>query len=222
MVGSKTTKNRERIVHKKMSWIIPLVLVTVAVLCVLFFQNDETTESPETPRQQSLLRDSNSAPVSNPMREQALRDAAYEGRIQAVQQELTQGANPNTSDENGRTALMLAAFNGYDTVVKALLTHNAKVNTCDNTGRTALMYAASGPNEQTVRMLLEKKADPNIKDKGEGWTALMFAAAEGQTQVVKDLLQHGADKTAKDIDGETACDFARNNSHGDVVRLLEQ
>jgi len=83
------------------------------------------------------------------------------------------------------------------------------------------MYAASGPYVETVRMLLDNKAKVDIQDGKEHWTALMFAAAEGQREVVQALLKAGANPSLRDIDGDTAANFARNNHHADVVKLLE-
>jgi ankyrin repeat protein len=154
-------------------------------------------------------------------REQVLRDAAREGRIQVVSVVLAQGTDPNVPDEDGRTALMLAAYNGSTDIVRLLIGKGAPVNAQDGAGRTALMYAASGPNYQTVQLLLDNQADPNVADRAEGWTALMFAAAEGQADVVQTLLRYGADATLRDVDGESARDFAINNGHAKIVQMLE-
>ena len=48
----------------------------------------------------------------------------------------------------------------------------------------------------------------------------MHAAAEGQLEVVKTLLEHHADPQIRDVDGDTARDFAERNGHAEVVRLL--
>ena len=150
----------------------------------------------------------------------ALRDASHEGRLQAVRTALGKGVNVNALDQEKRSALMLAAFNGHTEVVRTLLQKGANVHFKDSMGRTALMYASSGPSPDTVRLLLENKSDPDIQDTGEGWTALMFAAGEGQGEVVQVLLEHGADRSLKDVDGETALDFAQKNGHTFVVRIL--
>ncbi len=50
---------------------------------------------------------------------------------------------------------------------------------------------------------------------------LMHAAAEGQLEVAKLLLENGADPSLKDIDGETAALFARNNGHTEVAGLIQ-
>ena len=165
---------------------------------------------------------SNTQDVNSPQdSEDVLRQAAYEGRLQAVLSELKKGAAVNAQDLDQRTALMMAAFDGHTTIVQALLDAGAQVDLRDSLGRTALMYAASGSNPGTVELLLKHQADPNLTDGGEHWTALMFAAAEGQIQVVNILLEHGADKSLSDVDGETAADFARNNGHQEVQKILQ-
>jgi len=150
----------------------------------------------------------------------ALRNAAARGQIQDVRAELEKGADVNTSDEMGRTALMLAAFNGHTEIVRLLLSKGSQVDLRDTSGRTALMYSSSGSFPETVKLLLDWKADPNFVDGVEQWTALMFAAGEGQLEVVKILLAHGADPALKDVDGDTALTFAQRNGHAHVARLL--
>jgi uncharacterized protein len=51
---------------------------------------------------------------------------------------------------------------------------------------------------------------------------LMMAAAEGQSEIVALLLKHGADPSAKDVDGETALQFAASKGHQAVVNLLSK
>lgn len=151
----------------------------------------------------------------------ALREAASKGQIQAVRAVLEKGANVNTSDEMGRTALMFAAFDGHTDIVHLLLSKGAQVDLRDISGRTALMYSSSGPFPETVQLLLDWKADPNAVDGIEWWTPLMFAAGEGQLAVVKILLERGADPSLKDVDGDTALVFAQRRGHTEVERLLE-
>ncbi len=126
----------------------------------------------------------------------------------------------NVQDEDGRTVLMYAAFNGHTELMKDLILRGAKVNLKDVNGRTALMLASSGPYPDAVRLLLEHGADPNIVDNQEHFTALMYAAAEGQLEVVRILLKYHADPGMKDVDGDAAITFARNNGHDAVVDFL--
>ncbi len=147
-------------------------------------------------------------------------DAALEGRIEAVRHAIESGVNVNAADDQNRTALLLAAFNGHTKVVKLLKENGALMDQRDIQGRTALMFAATGANAETVQLLLKEGADVNATDKVEGFTALMHAAAEGQTRVVKILLTYRADPSIRDVDGDTALDFATQNGHGEVVKLL--
>lgn len=151
-----------------------------------------------------------------------LWQAAAEGRLDAVRRAVEQGIAVDAREDNGNTALMLAAFEGREAVVQYLLEQGADVNAANRGGQTALMAAASGPSPGTVKLLLEKGANVNARENTELFTALMFAAAEGQLDNVRVLLRFGADKTLKDVDGETATDFARQNEHAEVVQLLGQ
>lgn len=118
---------------------------------------------------------------------------------------------------------MLAAFNGHSRVVRFLLDQKAEPNTRDTTGRTALMYAATINQVDSVTALLDAKAEVDLVDNDEGFTALMFAAGEGHTAIIDRLLQAGARSEIKDIDGDTALDFAKRNGHqGAAERLSRQ
>jgi ankyrin repeat protein len=115
---------------------------------------------------------------------------------------------------------MFAAFEGRTKIAELLLDKGADVNAADMYNRTALMYAATGPFPEMVELLLDHGAEVNRRDQGEGFTALMFAGAEGNTDVVRLLLQHGADPSIKDVDGDTALDFARQNGHAETAKVL--
>ena len=162
------------------------------------------------------------AQIQNPpVDPQALNDAALNGELERVKELIGQGADPNSIDQDGRTALMFASFNGHTETVRLLLDEGAEVGTRDAMGRTALLYASTGPFAETVKLLLDHHADPNIVDHDEHFSPLMHAAAEGQLEVVKLLLDSGADPSLKDIDGETAALFARNNGHTEVAGLIQ-
>ena len=154
----------------------------------------------------------------------AFFEAALNGDIQTVEAELAAGVDVNapTLDGQNRTALMLAAFNGHTELVVMLIDYGGDLNAADITNRTALMYAASGPFPETVQLLIDKGAKVNIIDNNEKWTALMFAAAEGQAEIVKKLLKAGADTTLKDVDGDTAADFAVQKGHTELAEMIRQ
>lgn len=158
---------------------------------------------------------------ADPVSEDQLRQAAYEGEDSMVRELLGQGVNVNAADVDGRTAIMFAAFNGHSEILRTLVNAGAMVDVRDAMGNTALMYASTGPFPESVLLLLEEGADPNTVDSDEHFSAVMHAASEGHLEVVKILIEHGADHTLKDIDGDDASTFARQNGHSQVVEYLQ-
>ena len=160
--------------------------------------------------------------VFSPAEEQEkLRQYSLDGDISKVEEALEAGADVNSPDAEGHTALMFAAFNGHSEIVLTLLDHSAGVDRRDLMGRTALLYAATGPFPETVKILLDKGAKPNVVDSDEHFSPLMHAAAEGNLNVVKILIGAGADPTLKDVDGDDALSFAQQAGHQAVVDFLQ-
>ena len=160
--------------------------------------------------------------VSLAEKEELLRTAALDGDYEKIEKLLVMNIDVNSINQDGLSALMLASYNGNIEIVKSLIEKGAKINLQDYNGRSALMFASSGKFPSTVEFLLNNEADPNLVDSEEHFTALMFAAAEGNIEVVKLLLSGNADPSRKDIDGETAELFARNNGHDEVAELLRE
>ena len=150
-----------------------------------------------------------------------IHQAAFEGNLDELKNNLRNHTNVDLSNEDGHTPLMLAAFNGHTDAVRILIDKGASVQIVDKKGLTPLHFAASGPFPETVEVLLKNGANINAIDSLEHFTPLMYAAAEGNTDVVKILLKHGADKNLKDVDGDTAANFARKNKHTEIVELLK-
>lgn len=152
---------------------------------------------------------------------EALRQAALQGNAEQVIAALTAGTPVDAAGEDQRTPLMLASFNGHVEIMNRLMEAGADVRRADAFGRTALHYASTGTSVDAVRVLLAGGADVNRTDGGEKWTPLMYAAAEGHIDIVEALLKADADPASKDVDGETALDFARNAGHLAAVKRIE-
>ena len=85
-----------------------------------------------------------------------LIEAAKKGDTVSIKALLEAGADVNTADVNGRTALIWAAQKGHTETSQALLEAGADVNAKGEDGYTALMYAANAGHTEIVELL--KKA----------------------------------------------------------------
>jgi ankyrin repeat protein len=142
-----------------------------------------------------------------------LMAAALSGSAPAVDALLKGGADPNTADATGGTALTYAAAGGQSPVVSALLAGGAKPSPRD------LVLAAGNCREAAVETMLAAGVDVNAA--ANGTTPLMAAAADGCAPVLRGLLARGADAKAVGPDGSTAlveAAFAANPA--DAVRVL--
>ena len=83
----------------------------------------------------------------------SLHDAAEVGDLATVNQLLASGADVNTTDDDGVTALMIAAQNGHEVIVSALLSGGADVNAQFTNGVTALTLAQEGGHSVIVELL---------------------------------------------------------------------
>lgn len=130
------------------------------------------------------------------------------------------GADPNTTDENGVTALMLAASNprgdnGH--LVDILAQRGADVNAKDKEGRTAFKLAFDKGYLSAAWTLLHKGADPNtINNKGQ--TPVMVYAEKWNPNAghLEPFLQRGVPINAKDKEGRTALMIAAQSVRNDV------
>ena len=68
-------------------------------------------------------------------------EAAATGNLKRVRELVDNGANVNTRDEDGETALMWASCNNHLDIVKLLLEKGADASIKSSDGRTALKLA---------------------------------------------------------------------------------
>ena len=127
---------------------------------------------------------------------------------------ISKGANVNTKDKKGKTALMYSVGGdapGGDAPVlladghadsskisKILINAGADVNAKDYEGRTALMYAAYNDYKETVDLLIKNKANVNAKDK-KGKTALMYACMQRSNSFLDETMSLNKLATVKSL-----------------------
>jgi len=137
-----------------------------------------------------------------------LMQAAGQGAVQTLANEIKSGVDVNGKDETGWTALMMAAVAGQPDTLALLLKNGAQVGSSDKNGDTALIGFAANPylywkpqvQSAVVQQLLAAGADINQANQ-QGETALMWAAKSGSSEVVQLLLKAGADSKRRDKSG---------------------
>jgi ankyrin repeat protein len=151
----------------------------------------------------------------------AVVDAAMNGNRDAVRALLKDGADVNTAQADGMTALHWAAQKGDVELAKVLLYASANVRATTRIGGyTPLLIASRNGNAEMIDALTAGGADANGATTN-GTTALMLAAAAGRVDAVKALIAKGASVNAKEnVKGETALTFAAAYGRTDVVREL--
>jgi ankyrin repeat protein len=118
-----------------------------------------------------------------------LLEAIHCDDTRAVQAALKAGANPNTRDELGSTALMHASAYASVACMRSLIAAGADVNAASAAGFTPLMWSASDPAK--LRLLLSHHANVQARSK-DGNTALILARQNGFTEAEPVLLAAGA------------------------------
>jgi ankyrin repeat protein len=104
---------------------------------------------------------------------------------------LEAGANPNLSNDNGRTALIEAAAGGVAESVRLLLDAGANVDAVQRDGLAAIYTASVSGEKEVVRLLVEHGAhlDPAMSN---GWTPLWGSIWWKREDVALLLIQAGA------------------------------
>src|SRR5262245_4218986 len=125
-------------------------------------------------------------------------EAAMSGNRDAVRALLKDGADVNTAQADGMTALHWAAQKGDVELAQVLLYASANVRATTRIGGyTPLLIASRNGDAAMIRTLLEGGADANSQTTN-GTTALMLASAAGKADAVNALLERGANVNAKE------------------------
>ena len=120
-----------------------------------------------------------------------LQHAARTGDVGALEAELAAGADVNSFDRHGQTALMLAAHNGHLAAVDSLVRHGAELDVRAKFGLSALMLAIVAGHEPVARRLVRAGADMTIRGAGApgfaGKSAIDLAGQQGMKELSSEM-----------------------------------
>ncbi len=179
-----------------------LLLTTIAA--VVLVGCGESQQSASAPKTKPEPPTAKAADIS-------IRQAAYDGNIEAVKQAITDGADVNAKNDFGSTPLIAAALEGHKEIVELLTAAGADLISKDEEGVTPLHNAASQGNKEIAQLLIAKGANVNTVD-DVGDTPLDFAedtrAALGFKYILSakketaDLLRKHGGKTGEELKAE--------------------
>ncbi|KAK3697032.1 hypothetical protein QZH41_012499, partial [Actinostola sp. cb2023] len=143
------------------------------------------------------------------------------GNLELVQYIATSGAQLDSKDNLGRTAIALASYQGWNDGVYYLLALGANQTLVDNCGRLPLHAATYYSNQRTVEILLRQLSPEFVNTQDcEGMTAFHWVAFHGRTDLVRLLVENGAELLARDNEGKTPLHWAAQNGSVDCCRAI--
>jgi ankyrin repeat protein len=164
---------------------------------------------------------SGSMDVLNDLGEPTFVTAAAEGRPGwEIRLRLDAGAEMNSTDEGGGTALHAAARYGHEDTIAVLCDANADVNIVNmKNGQTAAWVAAQNGQEACLELLINRKSDVDQGD-SDGASPAFVAALRGHRGILKVLEEAGANLDACAFDGCTPMFMASYEGAADCVEFL--
>jgi ankyrin repeat protein len=144
------------------------------------------------------------SPTSIPL----LHRVAEYGDLAAVRSVVEAGADVDTTEANGLTALMIAANTGKIDIVRFLLEKRAAVRILDRNGWSALAHAAVTAQVDIMRLLLAQGADPKTLTNAK--RSVMYMAVGASSNPL----------TVGEYAGNRPVLYIKPGDRGEAVRLL--
>ncbi|KAL8875352.1 MAG: hypothetical protein Q9198_006280 [Flavoplaca austrocitrina] len=158
-------------------------------------------------------------PTEKKINSKALVYASRTGSTKMVDMLLRYGADVNSDNGSGQTALHFALERGKIDQMNQLLGCGAEFIPDPMTDSAPLQTAAKGGNKDCLLAVLRSGTDVNRQNERKE-TALNIASKDGNLAGIKLLLAHGANMEVPDYRGRTALIFAVERGHEDCVLTL--
>jgi uncharacterized protein len=168
-----------------------------------------------------------------------MSEAAVLGRADLLEALLKAGADVESPNADGQTALMVVARTSRVDAARLLLKYGAKVNAVEQwRGQTALMWAVAQKQPAMVAELVKAGADVNARSTVNNWerqvtaepraiyrpagglTPLLYAAREGCAECARLLVDAGADPNLADPENISPLLMAVINTQWDTAQYL--
>ena len=146
----------------------------------------------------------------------ALHFAAHKGDKKIASLLLAKGADINSENLGGQSALVQALCDGQTEFAEFLLDNSADVNSGIDVGSSPLIWAADKGHEGLVKRMLSMGASINAVDQ-DGETSLYRAIDRGFITIAQLLIDHGADVTIPNKQGSTPLNIAAREGRGSIV-----
>jgi ankyrin repeat protein len=153
------------------------------------------------------------------MADERIINSAKQDDRDALTRALTQLANIDTQDHDGRTAFSWAAGNGHIDIINQLVELGANIHIPDHDGRTPFGWAVANQQVAIINTLLDHPTNFFIPNH-EITTLFMSSVTRGHTDLVRRLLDRGVDINTPDVDGRTAIRNAIENRDTNTINLL--
>lgn len=115
-----------------------------------------------------------------------LLKSARVGNLRLARKALAMGAQADTRDGHGRTALCLAAKNNHPEMIRLLVESGADINFKLPYGRTPIYQAIHYGSLETVKLLIDLGADIRVEDK-TGQTPHSYAKSHYRSEMAAAL-----------------------------------
>uniref|UniRef100_A0A3B4TFT1 Ankyrin repeat and SOCS box containing 5b n=1 Tax=Seriola dumerili TaxID=41447 RepID=A0A3B4TFT1_SERDU len=147
-----------------------------------------------------------------------IHDAAFNGRVLALQRLIAQGTCVNLNTLDQVSPLHGACIQGHVTCAKLLMENGANVNSSNVNGQTPLSEACARGHATCVSLLLQQGATPVGTSLSS--SPIHRAAAEGHPECIAPLVQYGADVDQYIDQSGSPLQVACSNQHLSTVRKL--